>query len=57
MTQKLVNLKKKENTDHSHDKYVTTPEINSVLQQKAVTCSHNKVVNIYVVYEITNFPA
>ena len=28
----------------------------SVLQQKTVTCSHKKVVNIYVVYEITNFP-
>ena len=27
----------------------------SVLQQKRVTYSHKKVVNIYVVYEITNF--
>ena len=27
----------------------------SVLQQKTVTYSHKKVVNFYVVYEITNF--
>ena len=27
----------------------------SVLQQKTVTYSHNEVVNVYVVYEITNF--
>ena len=27
----------------------------SVLQQKIVTCRHRKVVNIYAVYEITNF--
>ena len=27
----------------------------SVLQQKTVTYSHKKVVNLYVVYEITNF--
>ena len=27
----------------------------SVLQQKIVTYSHKKVVNLYVVYEITNF--
>ena len=27
----------------------------SVLQQKTVTYNHNKVVHIYVVYEITNF--
>ena len=27
----------------------------SVLQQKLVTYSHKKVVNLYVVYEITNF--
>ena len=26
----------------------------SVLQQKAVTYSHEKIVNLYVVYEITN---
>ena len=25
------------------------------MQQKAVTCNHEKVVNQYVVYEITNF--
>ena len=30
--------------------------IGSVLHQKTVTYSHKKVVNIYVVYEITNFP-
>ena len=28
----------------------------SVLQQKTVTYSHKKVVNLYVVYEITKFP-
>ena len=28
----------------------------SVLQQKTVTYSHKKVVNIYLVYEITYFP-
>ena len=27
----------------------------SVLQQKIVTYSHRKVVNVYAVYEITNF--
>ena len=27
----------------------------SVLQQKIITCRHRKVVNIYAVYEITNF--
>ena len=27
----------------------------SVLQQKTVTYSHKKVVNLYIVYEITNF--
>ena len=27
----------------------------SVLQQKVVTCNHKKVVNLYVVYEITSF--
>ena len=27
----------------------------SVLQQKSVTYNHKKVVNLYVVYEITNF--
>ena len=27
----------------------------SVLQQKTVTCSCKKVVNLYVVYEVTNF--
>ena len=27
----------------------------SVLQQKTITYSHKKVVNLYVVYEITNF--
>ena len=26
-----------------------------ILQQKTITCSHKKVVNFYVVYEITNF--
>ena len=29
--------------------------VGSVLQQKAVTNSHEKVVNFYVVYEIINF--
>ena len=27
----------------------------SVLQQKTITYNHKKVVNLYVVYEITNF--
>ena len=27
----------------------------SVLQQKTVTCSYKKVVNLYVVFEVTNF--
>ena len=27
----------------------------SVLQQKTITYSHKKVVNLYVIYEITNF--
>ena len=26
----------------------------TVLQEKIITCSHKKVVNIYIVYEITN---
>ena len=27
----------------------------SVWQQKTITCSHKKVINLYVAYEITNF--
>ena len=30
MTQELMKLKKKKNTDHKHDKYITTPEFNKV---------------------------
>ena len=35
---------------------VTLRFTGSVLQQKIVRYSHEKVVGIYVVYEITNFP-
>ena len=69
---KKISELENEISDYNHDKYITTLEFNtfaskvfrrSCLKQDKDTFNHGKVVNIYIVYEISkkmnisNYPA